>query len=144
MGVYIAVMATTAVIVPVQNSQTTYYYVNGVYYTESKRGYTATVPEQGTTVQTIPDEREKITLNEKDYYYYAGIFYKKSNTGYTVIPAPDGAIVTHLPEGAEEQQIGEEIYMFYYGSYFLPFTQNGQDMYQVVEMVPVEAAPATK
>jgi hypothetical protein len=135
-----AVMVTTAVVVSVENSKTSYYYDNGVYYTEAKGGYEATIPEQGTTVQKIPDEREKITLNEKDYYYYAGIFYKKSNTGYTVIPSPDGALVTHLPEGAEEVEVGDEKYMFYYGTYFLPFVQNGQDMYQVVEMVPVEAS----
>jgi hypothetical protein len=79
-----------------------------------------------------------------DYYYYGGVFYKKSNTGYTVIPSPDGAMVTHIPEGAEEVTIDGDKYVFYNSTYFLPFVQNGQNMYQVVEMVPADATSDTK
>jgi hypothetical protein len=70
--------------------------------------------------------------------YVAGAFYTKVDDGYKVIEAPDGAIIKNLPEGGEEEEIGGQTYVVYNGVYFQPFTQNGEDVYQVVQMETVE------
>jgi len=64
-------------------------------------------------------------------------FYIKKNDKYKVIEAPDGAVVTNIPEGGEEVDIEGSKYVVYNTTYYLPFSQDGKDLYQVVAMEEV-------
>lgn len=136
-GFFVAVMATTAIIVSIENQH--YYYDQGVYYTQVSGGYNVVPPPVNITIVNLPAEGVEAVKNEDlTYYYYAGTFYKKSADGYTVIPAPDGAVVSNIPEGAEEIEIDGSKYVVYNETYFQPLSQDGNDVYQVVEMEPAE------
>ena len=55
-----------------------------------------------------------------------------------VIVASDGAIVTNIPDGAEEVEIEDQKSVFYNETYLQLITQDGNDVYQVVEMESAE------
>ena len=129
-------MAVTAIIVSINS--TPYYYDSGVYYTQSSGGYTVVNAPTNIVVNTLPDGVETIQLNDSTYYYFGGAFYVKENGKYKVIVAPDGAVVTNIPEGGEELEIEGKMYVVYHETYYLPMTQNGKDLYQVVEMVAAD------
>jgi hypothetical protein len=122
----------TAVVVSIHDSH--YHYDNGVYYTASSGGYTVVNPPTNIVVNTLPEGVEKITLNDVPYYYFGGAFYEASGDSYRVIDAPGGAVITNIPEGATEEDIEGTKYVVYNYTYFLPITQNGKDLYQVVTM----------
>ena len=50
----------------------------------------------------------------------------------------DGAIVTNIPDGAEEVEIEDQKFVFYNETYLQLITQDGNDVYQVVEMESAE------
>jgi len=132
-GFFVAVMVTTAVIVSVSNQS--YYYDQGVYYTQVSGGYTVVPAPVNIVVVELPDGVEMVPIdNTVTVYYFSGTFYTKTDDGYKVIVAPDGAIVTNIPEGGEEEEIGGQTYVVYNGVYFQPLSQDGKDVYQVVEM----------
>lgn len=135
-GFFVATMAVTATIVAIENQR--YYYDRGVYYIEVENGYEVVSAPPNVVVVEVPDDKEIVDLNEKTYYYYAGTFYEKVSDGFKVITAPDGAIVANIPEGGEELEINNVKYVFYNNTYFQPVLVNGENKYQVVEMVPNE------
>ncbi len=125
-------MAVTAIIV--SNNNQDYHYDNGVYYTQSSKGYTVVNPPTNIVVNTLPDGAENVILDGEEFLYFGGAFYIKENGKYRVIDAPDGAVVTNIPEGAQEEEIGGENFVVYNYTYFRPFSENGKDLYQVVTM----------
>ena len=46
--------------------------------------------------------------------------------------------MTNIPEGAQEIELGEEKYVVYNDTYFRPLSQDGENVYQVVQMEPNE------
>ena len=132
-GWFVATLATTAIIVSVNNQK--YHYDQGTYYVESDGGYTVVQAPVGATVQTIPKEAEVVQVNETtNNYYYGGAYYEKSAEGYTVVPATAGTIVPHLPEGGEEVKIGDVTYVQFGETYYQPIQVDGKDMYEIVEV----------
>jgi len=105
-----------------------------VYYVQSSGGYTVVYAPTNIVVVTLPEGMETIQLNDDSYYYFGGAFYVKENGKYRVIEAPDGAVITNIPEGGEEVEIGGNMYVVYNKTYYMPFSQNGKDLYQVVIM----------
>lgn len=136
-GFFITTLATTAIIVSVENQK--YHYDSGVYYQETDGGYTVVQAPVGATVKELPKETEKVEVNETtNNYYYGGAFYEKSDEGYTVVPATAGTIVPALPEGGEEVRMGEQTYVKFGDTYYQPIQLDGKDMYEIVEMKDAE------
>jgi len=132
-GWFAATLATTAIIVSVNNQK--YHYDQGTYYVESDGGYTVVQAPVGATVKTLPKETEQVAVNETtNNYYYGGAYYEKSEEGYTVVPATAGTIVPNLPEGGEEIKIGDVTYVKFGDTYYQPIQVDGDDMYEIVEM----------
>ena len=132
-GFFVAAMATTAIIISIENQQ--YHYDQGVYYVSSSGGYTVVQAPVGATVETIPKEAEVVEVNETtNNYYYGGAYYEKSDEGYTVVPATAGTIVPHLPEGGEEVKVGDQTYVKFGETYYQPIQLDGEDMYEIVEV----------
>jgi hypothetical protein len=131
-GFFVASLATTAVLVSLANQN--YYYNQGIYYTQASGGYTVVAPPVNITVINLPQGLETIPYNGSTYYYFSGTFYSKSSNGYTVIKAPVGAVITNLPDGGKQEQVDGQNYVVYNNTYFLPIVQNGNNVYQVVEI----------
>jgi len=132
-GFFIATMAATAMIITVANQQ--YHYDQGVYYVASGSGYTVVPAPVGATVVTLPPETQKVVINETtNNYYYGGTYYEKTDKGYTVVPPTAGTVVENLPEGGKEVKIGEVTYVKLGETYYQPITQNGKNMYEVVDV----------
>lgn len=138
-GFFVATMATTAVIISVQNQQ--YHCDHGVYYVEEEDGYRVVQAPVGATVESLPKETEIVQVDETtNNYYYGGAFYEKSDLGYTVVPATAGTIVPHLPEGGEEVKIGEQTFVQFGDTYYMPIQLDGENMYEIVEVREDEEA----
>lgn len=138
-GFFVATMATTAVIISVQNQQ--YHCDHGVYYVEDGDGYTVVQAPIGATVESLPEETEIVQVNETtNNYYYGGAFYEKSDLGYTVVPATAGTIVPHLPEGGEEVKIGDQTFVQFGDTYYMPIQLDGVNMYEIVDVREDEGA----
>ncbi|GAB3228489.1 hypothetical protein GCM10027454_28660 [Algoriphagus aestuariicola] len=136
-GFFVAALATTAIIVTVENQK--YHYDEGVFYTESDGGYVVVEAPQGATVKVIPSEAETVQVNETvNNYYYGGTFYEKEDGGYTVVPPPAGATVDQLPEGAEEVKVGDQTYVKYGDTYYLPVQVDGKNAYEIAQVEEVE------
>ncbi len=132
-GFFVAALATTAIIVSIENQQ--YHYDQGVYYTQSSGGYTVVQAPVGATITTLPANSEKVVVNETvNNYYYGGTYYEKSEKGYTVVPPTAGTVVEHLPEGGKEVKIGEITYVKVGDIYYQPIQKDGKDMYEVVDV----------
>lgn len=132
-GFFVATIATTAIIVSVENQH--YYYDQGVYYIQSNGGYTVVQAPVGATVKTLPDNTQTVVVNETtNNYYYGGTYYEKSKDGYTVVPPTAGTVVENLPEGGEEVKIGDVTYVKYGETYYQPIQQDGKNMYEVVQI----------
>ncbi|WP_317045224.1 DUF6515 family protein [Formosa algae] len=132
-GFFITTLATTAIIVSVENQK--YHYDNGVYYVAENDGYTVVQAPVGATVQTLPKEATTVEVNETtNNYYYGGAYYEKDANGYTVVPATAGTIVPSLPEGGEETKIGDQTYVQFGDTYYQPVQVDGKDMYEIVEV----------
>ena len=136
-GFFVATLATTAIIISVQNQQ--YHYDQGVYYIQSDGGYTVVEAPVGATVKVIPESSQTVVINETtNNYYYGGTYYEKSDEGYTVVPPTAGAVVENLPEGGEEVKIGDVTYVQVGDVYYQPIEQDGKNMYEVVEVQEAE------
>jgi hypothetical protein len=55
-----------------------------------------------------------------------------------VVPPTAGAVVENLPEGGEEVRIGDVTYVKVGDVYYQPIEQDGEDMYEVVNVEPEE------
>jgi Family of unknown function (DUF6515) len=132
-GYFIATLATTAIIVSVNNQQ--YHYDNGVYYVPSNGGYSVVAAPVGATITTLPSNSQTVIVNETtNNYYYGGTYYEKSSGGYTVVAPTAGAIVENLPDGGEEVRIGDYTYVKVGETYYQPIDRDGKSMYEVVNV----------
>jgi hypothetical protein len=132
-GFFVATLATTAIIVSVNNQQ--YHYDNGVYYVPGSNGYTVVQAPVGATVTTLPSNSQTVVVNETtNNYYYGGTYYEKSDKGYTVVPPTAGTVVENLPEGGEEVKIGDQTYVKYGETYYQPAQRDGKNVYEVVDV----------
>jgi hypothetical protein len=139
-GFFVAALATTAIIVSVENAQ--YQYDQGVWYSSTSGGYTVVQAPVGGTVTTIPANNQPVVINNVTNYYYGGAYYEKTADGqYKVVPPPAGAIVDNLPEGGEEVKIGDQTYVKIGETYYQPVKVDGKDKYEVVQ---VESGDADK
>jgi hypothetical protein len=96
-GFFVAALATTAVIVSINDRN--YHYDQGVYYQETSGGYKAVSAPIGAKIPDLPDDTQTVIVGGVSYYYYMGVFYNQGSDGYSVIQAPTGAMVSYLPEG---------------------------------------------
>jgi hypothetical protein len=132
-GFFIAALATTAIIVSIENQQ--YHYDQGVYYVAGNGGYTVVQAPVGATITTLPPKSETVVINETtNNYYYGGAYYEKNEKGYTVVPPTAGCVVENLPEGGEEVTIGDQKYVKIGETYYQPIQKNGKNMYEVVQV----------
>ncbi len=132
-GFFVATLATTAIIISVENQQ--YHYDQGVYYVVSNGGYTVVAAPVGATVTTLPQGSQTVVVNETtNNYYYGGTYFEKSGGGYTVVAPTAGTVVESLPEGGEEVRIGDVTYVKVGETYYQPIQQDGKDMYEVVQV----------
>ncbi len=130
-GFFIATLATTAIIVSVNNAQ--YHYDQGVWYEPSNGGYTAISAPVGGSVTNIPSGAETVVVNNTTNYYYGGAYYEKDGKNYKVVAPPAGATVEHLPEGGEEVKIGDQTYVKIGETYYQPVEDNKYEVAQVEE-----------
>lgn len=132
-GFFVATMATTAIIVSVENQQ--YHYDQGVFYAPSSGGYTVVAAPVGATVTTLPSNAQTVQVNETtNNYYYGGTYYEKDAKGYTVVPPTAGTVVEDLPEGGKEVKVGDQTYVQVGETYYSPVQKDGKDMYEVVDV----------
>lgn len=132
-GFFIATIATTAIIVSIENQR--YYYDQGVYYIQSNGGYTVVEAPVGATITQLPQGTETVKVDQTtNNYYYGGSYYEKDGEKYKVVPPTAGTIVPSLPEGGEEVKIGEQTYVQFGETYYQPVQVDGKDMYEVVEV----------
>ena len=64
-----------------------------------------------------------------EYYYDQGVFYVKADGGYSVVSAPVGAIIKTLPSGYETVSLDDNVTNYYYGG---AFYEKGSSGYKVV------------
>ena len=137
-GFFVTTLTTAAIIVSITNDsgeKEDYHYDEGNYYVKTEDGYEVVQAPVGATVESIPENSEKVQVTENTYnYYYGGAYYEKNAEGYTVVPATAGTIVPHLPEGGEEVKIGDVTYVQFGETYYQPIQVDGQDMYEIVEV----------
>ena len=132
-GFFVAALATTAIIVSVENAQ--YHYDQGVWYQPYNGGYQVVSAPVGGTITTLPPSAQTVVVNETvNNYYYGGDFYEKSEKGYSVVPATAGTIVPHLPEGGKEVKVGDQTYVQFGEIYYQPIQVDSKDMYEIVEV----------
>ncbi|WP_057938678.1 DUF6515 family protein [Algoriphagus resistens] len=132
-GFFIATLATTAIIVSVENQK--YHYDQGVFYEESDGGYVVVEAPQGATVKVIPSDAQTVEVSPTvNNYYYGGTYYEKENGEYTVVAPPAGATVDRLPEGAEEVKVGDQTYVKYGDTYYLPVQVDGKNAYEIAQV----------
>ena len=132
-GFFVAALATTAIIVSIENAQ--YHYDQGVWYQPYNGGYQVVNAPVGGTITTLPPNTQTVVVNETvNNYYYGGTFYEKNEKGYTVVPPTAGTIVPHLPEGGKEVKIGEQTYVQFGEIYYQPIQVDGKNMYEIVEV----------
>jgi hypothetical protein len=132
-GFLVATLAVTAIVISVNEQK--YHYDQGVYYVQSSGGYTVVQAPVGATVTVLPEQTEKIVINEvTNNYYYGGTFYEKSDGGYTVVAPVAGTLVPSLPEGGEEVKLGEITYVKIGDVYYQPVKVEGKEMYEVVQV----------
>lgn len=132
-GFFVAALATTAIIVSIENAQ--YHYDQGVWYQPYNGGYQVVNAPVGATVTTLPSNTQTVVVNETvNNYYYGGSFYEKNDKGYTVVPPTAGTIVPHLPEGGKEVKMGDQTYVQFGEIYYQPIQVDGKNMYEIVEV----------
>jgi hypothetical protein len=132
-GFVVAAMATTAIIIAVENQK--YHYDQGMYYMPTNGGYVVVQAPVGATITTLPPGYQTVVISETtNNYYYGGTYYEKSDKGYTVVPPTAGTVVENLPEGGTEEKIGEITYVKVGETYYQPTQKDGKDVYEVVEV----------
>jgi hypothetical protein len=132
-GFFVAALATTAIIISIENQQ--YHYDQGIYYMKTSGGYTVVPAPVGATITTLPPQTQTVVVNETtNNYYYGGTYYEKSGDGYTVVPPTAGTIVENLPEGGKEVTVGGQKYVKVGETYYQPIQKDGKNMYEVAEV----------
>jgi len=132
-GFFAVTLATTAVVLSVQNQQ--YHYDQGVYYVAGNGGYTVVSAPVGATITTLPQGSQTVVVNETtNNYYYGGTYYEKSGSSYTVVAPTAGTVVESLPDGGEEVRVGEITYVKVGETYYQPIQEDGKDKYEVVKV----------
>jgi len=132
-GFFVAALATTAIIVSIENAQ--YHYDQGVWYQPYNGGYQVVSAPVGGTITTLPPNAQTVVVNETvNNYYYGGDFYEKTEKGYSVVPATAGTIVPHLPEGGKEVKVGDQTYVQFGEVFYQPIQVDGKNMYEIVEV----------
>lgn len=139
-GLFVTTLAVTAIVVTVVNKnkqKEQYKYDNGTYYKESsqngQKGYVAVPAPIGAKVPTLPSDNTQITVDNTSYYYYASTFYTQSGSDYVVVQPPPGAIVPYVPDGYVKKEINGVQYYLDNNIYYLPKSENGDIVYEVVE-----------
>ena len=128
-GVFVAAMAATAVVVTVANPH--YRYDQGVWYVPSGGQYKVVAAPIGATVATLPSGAVAVSGSE---YYYGGAYYRRTGEGYTVVAPQAGTVVANLPPGGEEVTVGDQKFVRFGDVYYQPIEHNGQPKYEVVEV----------
>jgi hypothetical protein len=128
-GVFVGALAATAIIVNV--ADTPYRYDQGVWYAPTDGGYDVVTAPVGAFVPTLPPGAVAVAPNT---YYYGGAYYAPTVGGYTVVAPQAGTVVDQLPPGGEEVTIGDQTYVRFGDTYYLPFLDNGQPRYEVVQV----------
>jgi len=132
-GFFVAALATTAIIVSIENAQ--YHYDQGVWYQPYNGGYQVVSAPVGGTITTLPPNAQTVVVNETvNNYYYGGDFYEKTEKGYSVVPATAGTIVPNLPEGGKEVKVGDQTYVQFGEIFYQPIQVEGKNMYEIVEV----------
>lgn len=132
-GFFVATLATTAIIVSIENQK--YHYDQGVWYVATTGGYTVVQAPVGATVSTVPTGSQTVVVNNVTNNYYGGAYYMKQPDGtYKVVPPPAGAVVDNLPEGGTEVKIGDQTYVKVGETYYAPIKVDGKDKYEVVQV----------
>lgn len=131
-GFLVATLAVTAIIVTIENEK--YHYDQGVWYSQSSKGYTVVQAPVGGTVTTIPADSKPVVVNNVTNYYYGGAYYEKSGEKYKVVPPPAGAVVDQLPAGGEEVKIGDQTFVKVGETYYQPVKVDNQNKYEVAQM----------
>lgn len=117
----------------VTNVVNEFFYDNGVFYQKDDEGFVVVPGPVGVEVSSIPDNYERVTLDDGTVnYFWGGTFYEKSGDGYIVVPPTAGALVTNLPDGGEEVKMGDVILLAYGETHYMPVQVNGRNMYEVV------------
>lgn len=117
----------------VTNVVNEFFYDDGVFYEKDDSGFVVVPGPVGAEVSAIPDNYEKVTLDDGTInYFWGGTYYEKSAKGYTVVPPTAGALVANLPDGGEEVKMGDVILLRYGDTYYQPVQVNGQNRYEVV------------
>ncbi|MEN9597982.1 MAG: hypothetical protein RL596_293 [Bacteroidota bacterium] len=104
-GFFMTSMAATAIIIHVNSID--YQYDRGLWFQPDNNGYVVVQAPVDGTVKTIPENHEKVVVNNITNYYYAGAFYEKTADGYKVI-APQ--------------------------TYYSPVQVDGKNMYEIVQV----------
>jgi hypothetical protein len=130
LGFFLNGLAANAIRLSIGNRY--YYYSDGCYYSPYNNGYAVVTPPVGAVVSYLPDGYETVLVGDDTYFYFAGDFYIDNGQGYQMVSAPIGAVVSQVPAGATEINVNGRYLLQYNNSYFEPFTQEGQDYYQVV------------
>ena len=81
----------------------------------------------------LPSDNTQMTVNNTSYYYYASTFYTQSGSDYVVVQPPPGAIVPYVPDGYVKKEINGVQYYLDNNIYYLPKSENGDIVYEVVE-----------
>ena len=72
---------------------------------------------------------EIVSADATEYYYDQGVFYVKMDGGYSVVSAPLGATIKTLPAGYETVSLDDNVKNYYYGGAFYEKSSSG---YKVV------------
>jgi hypothetical protein len=117
----------------VTNVITEFQYAEGVFYQKDEEGWLVVPAPIGAEVKSIPDNYEKVILDNNEInYYWGGAFYEKTANGYVVVPPTAGALVQNLSEGGEEVKMGDITYVRLGSTYYQPVQVKGKNMYEVV------------
>lgn len=65
-----------------------YYFVDGLFYRHSPRGYVVVPAPAGAVVTELPQTAEIVTIDGRRYYTCAGAYYKKTDRGYLTVAQP--------------------------------------------------------
>jgi hypothetical protein len=129
-GAFFTSLAASAILIDIADTQ--YQYAQGVWYAPVEGGYDVVTAPVGAVVPGLPSDAEQVA---QDVYYYGGAYYQQNADGsFTVVTPWAGLVVSQLPPGGEEITIGDQSYVRFGATYYQPIVQDGQYMYEVVEV----------
>lgn len=134
-GFFVATLATTAIILSVQNDMDIPANSDVAITPVADNSYYPGMIENAFPVTTAAfienqdynnGQKEYAVSESKDQYYYdEGVYYTKADGGYTVVPAPVGATIKTLPSGYETVKVDETTTNYYYGGVFYEKSAGG-------------------